>query len=248
MRELSLFSGAGGGLLGTKLLGWEHVGYVEFNEYCQQVITQRIKDGFLDEAPIFSDVRAFVSEGYAESYQGMVDVVTGGFPCQPFSVAGKQQGDQDERDMWPATRDVIRAVQPKECLLENVPNILVFEYFGRILRDLAEMGYFIKWGVISGREAGAVHLRERVWIYASNDWEKRGERKLEKAVYRFTGFPWGEDVRGIEDLRDRPDLPEPIIRRIGHDVAGGMDRLEAIGNGQIPRVAATAWEILSEWH
>ena len=88
MKELSLFSGAGGGVLGTKLLGWEAIGYVEYNEYCQQVIAQRIEDGFLDEAPIFSDVRAFLSEGYAESYQGMVDVVTAGFPCQPFSIAG----------------------------------------------------------------------------------------------------------------------------------------------------------------
>tara|TARA_R100001377_G_scaffold83410_1_gene64876 strand:- start:324 stop:599 length:276 start_codon:yes stop_codon:yes gene_type:complete len=61
MKELSLFSGAGGGLLGTKLLGWEHCGYVEFNDYCQRVIAQRIDDGFLDEAPIFSDIKAFIS-------------------------------------------------------------------------------------------------------------------------------------------------------------------------------------------
>ncbi|HDZ62544.1 MAG TPA: hypothetical protein ENH40_05305 [Nitrospirae bacterium] len=80
VNELSLFSGAGGGLLGTKLLGWKHIGYVEFNEYCQKVIRQRIKDGILDEAPIFSDIRAFIDQGYAEAYQDMVDVLSGGLP------------------------------------------------------------------------------------------------------------------------------------------------------------------------
>ena len=87
MKELSLFSGAGGGVLGTQLLGWETIGYVEYNEYCQRVIRQRIEDGYLDEAPIFSDVNAFISEGYADAYKGMVGVISAGFPCQPFSVA-----------------------------------------------------------------------------------------------------------------------------------------------------------------
>ena len=85
MKELSLFSGAGGGLLGTKLLGWKTVGYVEWNEFCQKILSERIKEGILDEAPIFNDIKLFNSEGYASSYKGMVDVVTGGFPCQPFS-------------------------------------------------------------------------------------------------------------------------------------------------------------------
>ena len=84
MWELSLFSGAGGGLLASKLLEWRTVGYVEFNEYCQRVIAARIADGHLDPAPIFGDIRAFIADGYAASYSGMVDVVSGGFPCQPF--------------------------------------------------------------------------------------------------------------------------------------------------------------------
>ena len=85
MRELSLFSGAGGGLIASYVLGWRSIGYVEYNEYCQRVIRQRIQDGILPDAPIFGDINTFLSEGYASAYQGMVDIVTAGFPCQPFS-------------------------------------------------------------------------------------------------------------------------------------------------------------------
>jgi len=164
VRELSLFSGAGGGLLGTKLLGFKHVGYVEFNEYCQRVIAQRIEDGHLDRAPIFTDVREFVQSGAAEQYRGIADVVTGGFPCQPFSVAGKQAGADDARNMWPATADIIRIVRPASVLLENVPGLLQFDYCKRIFADLAEMGYVGKYGIISAADCGARHRRQRLWI------------------------------------------------------------------------------------
>ena len=80
LRELSLFSGAGGGLLGSRLLGWKTVGYVEWDKYCQQVLEARIRDGYLDEAPIFGDIRQFIEEGYAEAYAGHVDVISAGFP------------------------------------------------------------------------------------------------------------------------------------------------------------------------
>jgi len=168
MRELSLFSGAGGGLLGTKLLGWETVGYVEWEEYCQKIIAQRIKDGIFDNAPIHGDIRAFIDEGYAEAYQGMVDVVTAGFPCQPFSVAGKQRGIDDERNKWPETLECIRIVRPRFVFLENVPGLLAGShgYFGHILRELAESGYNARWRVLSAAEVGAPHKRDRLWILA----------------------------------------------------------------------------------
>src|SRR3990167_11503320 len=111
MNELSLFTGAGGGVLGSKLLGHRIIGYVEYEPYCQEILKQRIADGILDAAPIFGDIRKFISEGYAESYQGMVDVVTAGFPCQSFSVAGKRLGEKDHRNMWPQTIECVRLVQ-----------------------------------------------------------------------------------------------------------------------------------------
>jgi DNA (cytosine-5)-methyltransferase 1 len=166
MNELSLYSGAGGGLLGTMLLGWNPIGYVEINEYCQQVISQRIADGLLPFAPIFSDVRKFIQSGAANEYRGVTDIVTGGFPCQPFSVAGKRKAGDDARNMWPATIEVIRIVRPKYCFLENVRGLLSSGYFGTILKDLAESGYDARWRVLSANEVGAPHKRDRLWIMA----------------------------------------------------------------------------------
>ncbi len=166
MYELSLFSGAGGGLLGTHLLGWEPVGYVENDDYCQRVIAARIADGILRDAPIFGDIRAFISEGYADSYSGLVDVVSAGFPCQPFSVAGQRKGDADDRNLWPETIDVIRRVRPRFASLENVPGLLAHPYARRIYGDLAESGYDCQWRRLSAAETGAPHRRDRWWCIA----------------------------------------------------------------------------------
>jgi DNA (cytosine-5)-methyltransferase 1 len=165
MRELSLFSGAGGGLLGTKLLGWTHVGYVEWNEYCQRVIAARIADGYLERAPIFTDVREFAQSGAADQYRGIADVVSAGFPCQPFSVAGSQRAANDERNMWPATVEVIRRVQPRSVLLENVPGLVSCGYVGTVLADLAALGY-----VGAGEFWELETLALRISVTASGSW------------------------------------------------------------------------------
>ncbi len=166
MNELSLFTGAGGGVLGTHLLGWRPIGYVEWDDYCQRVIAARIRDGFLPAAPVFGDVREFAQSGAADEYRGFADVVTAGFPCQPFSVAGKQRAADDERNMWPATVEVIRRVQPQSVLLENVPGLVSCGYLGVVLGDLAALGYVGRWGVLGACDAGAPHRRDRLWIVA----------------------------------------------------------------------------------
>jgi DNA (cytosine-5)-methyltransferase 1 len=168
MRELSLFSGAGGGLLGSGMLGRRCIGYVENNAYCQRILKQRIADGILDAAPIFSDIRAFVSDGYAASYTGLVDVVSAGFPCQPFSTAGRRKGAADERNEWPSTRDTIRLVRPRYAFLENVPGLISSGYFSTILSDLAEIGYDARWTVLGAHHVGAPHKRNRLWILATD--------------------------------------------------------------------------------
>lgn len=167
MNYLSLFTGGMGGDLAMQhLLGWKCRGYVEIDDHCQRLIKQRQEDGFIDRAPIFSDIRAFIGEGYAGSYQGMVDCVTGGFPCQPFSVAGKQAGENDPRNMWPSTIEAIRIIRPRYAFLENVSGLLVSGYYGTILSDLHEARYDASWITLGACDVGAPHRRKRLWIMA----------------------------------------------------------------------------------
>ena len=277
MRELSLFTGAGGGVLGSKLLGWETIGYVEYENYCQKVIKQRIADGILDATPIFGDIRKFISEGYAKAYQGMVDVITAGFPCQPFSVAGKNLGEDDPRNMWPQTIEVIRLVRPRYALLENVAGLLAHEYIRRIFGDLVESGYDCRWRVLSAAEVGAPHKRDRLWILADSKrmrqlqpkgceqdkrrrfsngsqdvantngrkcktWEQA--REQENREKNKTGMD-NRFIRSSDIRTPRWWSTEPNVGRVAHGVAYRVDRLKAIGNGQVSAVVATAWRLLN---
>lgn len=259
MRELSLFSGAGGGLLGTLLLGWRPVGYVEWDEYCQRVLRARIDDGYLPVAPIFTDVREFIQSGAAAEYRGFADVVTGGSPCQPFSTAGKRAGADDPRNMWPATIDVIRVVRPRFAFLENVPGLLSSGYFGTILGDLAASGYDAQWRILSAAELGAPHKRDRLWIvanaepYGCEPWGGRsrqaGERWTE-SVECCAELPGAHGERqqeqrwaiAIAEKYAKPECDtwwatEPVVGGMAHGLAVGMDGFTADADGNLARVA-----------
>lgn len=255
MNELSLFSGAGGGVLGSKLLGWRTVGYVEYEKYCQEILKQRISDGVLDAAPIFGDIRSFIREGYAKAYQGMVDVVSGGFPCQPFSVAGKGLGEADPRNMWPATLACVRIIRPPLVFLENVPGLLADPYMGRIFGDLAESGYRVRWTCLGADDVGANHRRKRLWILAytksmrsfsvlseNNGTSREGIEPSVRSTYRRS-FGMGQESSSV-CLEEWKDPPEPD--GMAHVVASQLDRLKAIGNGQVPLCMARAFQILSK--
>lgn len=240
MRELSLFSGAGGGILGSKILGWKTLGYVEWEGYCQKIIKQRIKDGIFDEAPIFGDIRTFVSEGYARRYRGMVDVVSGGFPCQPFSVAGKRKASDDERNMWPATLDVIKAVEPPIVFFENVPGLLSatvddesgrsIHYFGTILRDLAESGYDLKWTVLGADDVGAPHHRKRLWILGVHaDTKHNGHLTLPK----FRGDEAASDSRRKEESNRTGESKGVDKSRNAQGIPGSINRGERGGSRNV---------------
>lgn len=236
MNELALFAGAGGGVLGGHLLGWEQVGYVEWNTYCQRVLAARMRDGFIGTAPIFTDVREFVQSGAAEQYRGFADVVSAGFPCQPYSSAGLQRGSDDPKDMWPATREVIRLVRPQFAWLENVPRLISLGYLSVVLGDLAALGYSARWGCVSAAAAGADHVRERLWVLAYTNGSQREGRRLSSGVH-----PEHTHIGGCDWWKDQPK-PHGVDDGVAHR----MDRLKAIGNGQVPEVAASAWRILSE--
>ena len=245
MNELSLFTGAGGGVLGSKILGWKTIGYVEYEKYCQEVIKQRIADGILDAAPIFGDIRKFISEGYADAYQGMVDVVTGGFPCQDISIAGKGIGIEGENSgRWEEMVEVISRVRPAFAFVENSP-MLTIRGGTRVVADITRLGYDARWGIVGNYELGFCTRSERFWLfaYAPNGYglEKVGiqSKIADKKQSRRRQFE-----RAISACLPFETIPAECRNIDG--LARGMDRLKAIGNGQVPLCMAYAFSILSQ--
>src|SRR5690554_793480 len=162
LRELALFAGAGGGILGGHLLGWRTVCAVEFDPYAASVLAARQNDGVLPPFPIWDDVCTFDGR----PWKGLVDVVSGGFPCQDISVAGKGAGIDGERSgLWGEMARIIREVRPRFVFVENSP-VLTSRGLGRVLGDLAAMGYDAEWGVLGASDVGAPHQRKRIWIVA----------------------------------------------------------------------------------
>ena len=165
MNELALFAGAGGGILGGKLLGWKTVCAVELNAYCARRLMQRQNEGHLPPFPIWDDVRTFDGR----PWRGIVDVVSGGFPCQDISVAGSRAGiDGSRSGLWMEMARIIREVRPRFAFVENSP-MLTSLGLHRVLADLSEMGFDARWGVISAENTGALHIRERLWIVANTN-------------------------------------------------------------------------------
>lgn len=163
LRELHLFAGAGGGLLGSLLLGHRPVCAVEIDPHCRRVLAARRDEGLLPaEMEIHDDVTKF--NGHA--WRGRVDLVAGGFPCQDISVAGKGAGLDGKRSgLFFELLRVVREVRPKWLFLENVPAI-TSRGLDRVLGALAELGFDAEWCVLSAADAGAPHLRKRWWCLA----------------------------------------------------------------------------------
>ena len=174
MNELALFAGAGGGILGGKLLGWRTVCAVEWEPYPASVLCARQNDKILAPFPIWDDVRTFDGK----PWRGIVDVVSGGFPCQDISAAGHGAGISGSRSgLWSEMARIIGEVRPRYAFVENSP-MLTSRGLGTVLGDLAAMGFDARWGVVSAADVGAPHLRERIWIVATNtDNGRRGRRE-----------------------------------------------------------------------
>jgi DNA (cytosine-5)-methyltransferase 1 len=245
MNELALFAGAGGGILGGKLLGWRTICAVEWEPYPASVLCARQNDGFLESFPIWDDVQTFDGK----PWQGIVDVVSGGFPCQDISVTGGGAGiDGEQSGMWKELARIISEVRPRYVFVENSP-ALTTRGLGTVLADLATMGFDAEWGVLSAADVGANHKRERMWILAkiSNTnrlrWEKGNNGKLEthKTKRSSSPIPIKPSIEGFDKNSWKT---EPNICRMVNGMADAMDRLKAIGNGQVPLCAATAWNIL----
>ena len=194
LRTLSLCSGVGGIELGLHLAGdFRTVCYVEKDKYCQQVLQARMRDGMLNEAPIWDDLREFDGR----PWRGVVDIVADGFPCHPFSVAGRQRGADDARNLWPDVARVIGEVAPGIVFLENVPAILPY-YFHEIKPRLQGLGYSVADGIFSAAEVGATHLRQRLFVMADAI-ERAGERSVTQSTERALSGRYGERGHDVAD-------------------------------------------------
>ncbi len=164
----SLFSGIGGFDLAAHWAGWTNLFQVEWNEYCQQILKRNFPD-----ARIYGDIRQFDGK----PWRGSVDVISGGFPCQPYSSAGKRLGKEDERHLWPEMLRVIREVAPRWVVGENVRGLvnwsggLVFE---EVCADLEASGYEVQPFILPAASVNAPHRRDRVWFIAYRSGEQMG--------------------------------------------------------------------------
>ena len=311
LNELALFAGAGGGILGGKLLGWRTVCAVEWEPYPASVLCARQNDGLLPPFPIWDDVQTFDGK----PWRGIVDVVSGGFPCQDISAAGKGAGIDGERSgMWREMARIIREVRPRYAFVENSP-MLTSRGLGVVLADLASMGFDARWGVLGAADVGANHQRDRIWIVGKladtrcelrktwntteldaekeirtaspihNQSSGQGQRDMaytsimlcngsnnnarvcmEQQAQSESGNSYGSKnvsntnctqcERVCKSERIQQEHPyacdsrwwetEPNVGRMVDGLASGTDRLKAIGNGQVPLCAATAFIILSK--
>ena len=240
--ELALFAGAGGGILGGKLLGWRTVCAVEINDYARRVLLARQDDGCLEPFPIWDDVQTFDGK----PWRGLVDVISGGFPCQDIAVgSATKTGIEGERSgLWHHMRRIISEVGPSHVFVENSA-VLTARGLGRVLSDLAALGYDARWGVLGAHNAGAPHERERIWIVADANEIVGQERPGTEQQHGQA-----ENVERLNGTRpaNRQDLWVEMasqFHRMDDGVANKLERTEALGNGQVPAVVALAWKTLA---
>ena len=164
--HLGLCAGYGGIELGLQRIfhALRTVALCEIEAFACANLVAKMEAGLLDPAPIWSDLKTFPWK----MFRGKVDILTGGYPCQPFSAAGKRLGQNDPRHLWPFIADGIRILQPRVVYFENVDGHISLG-LREVIEELGELGYKATWGIFSAREVGAPHQRKRVFILAHSN-------------------------------------------------------------------------------
>jgi DNA (cytosine-5)-methyltransferase 1 len=238
LKILDLFSGIGGFSLGLgRTGGFETVAFCEIEEFPRKVLAKH-----WPEVPQYEDVRQLT--GDILKRDGIsIDVITGGFPCQDISVAGKQAGigEGTRSGLWSEIVRLISELRPKYVILENVANLLrgpseqPGKWFGRILSDLAECGYDAAWENIPASAVGACHRRERVWIvaYASRARWKRHKQKTHGICGEQRTSSTIMCDRSLYSTNER--LRANAIRNFD-GLSRGVDRVKGLGNAVVPQI------------
>jgi len=227
MTFLDLCAGIGGFSLGLEWAGMVCKGQVEIDEYCNKVLQKHWPD-----VPRWGDIKTLAPQDVPA-----VDLICGGYPCQPFSLAGHRQGENDPRHIWPYIRQIIASVRPTWCLFENVAGHVRLG-LDSVCDDLEAQGYAVGPGIIPACTVGAWQRRDRVWILAhSNEGRNtlRGERKLSQIE---------EALRSEFDNRRREKQflarqwweRQPGVARVVHGVSHRLERNNALGNAVVPQL------------
>jgi len=252
MKFIELFAGIGGFSLGFERAGMECVGHVEIDSYAQNVLRNH-----WPKVKIYGDIKKLKGLEF-----GQIDLICGGWPCQPFSTAGKQKGRGDHRDLWPEMCRIIQIAKPTWVIGENVANFTNME-FARTKSDLEKIGYEVGPPlIIPACAVGAPHLRRRAWIMAHTDKGRSASRHKQKRQEKgpnAIGCSAGPDVansrssRSSEQcrLRQRPAhgdpylsslqgprawAVEPSMGRVATRISSRVDRLRCLGNSLVPQI------------
>ena len=263
---ISFCSGYGGIERGLDLAGFKHrvIAYVEIEAYAIANLVAKMEQGRLEPAPIYTDLKTFP----AHLFRDKVSLITGGYPCQPFSTSGNRQGESDPRHLWPYIRRHIESIRPVQCFFENVEGHISLGLSG-VISDLESGGYQSTYGIFSASEVGAPHQRKRVYILADSDsirLEKHGYSQSKDVIQcsqmadsdstfsKRGRIPCGVDKehtningRSNESRRFATQQwsPEPRVGRVVNGCSDRVDRLRLLGNGVVPQTAAKAWAVLN---
>jgi len=265
VRVLDLFSGIGGFSLGLERAGMETVAFCEIEEYPRKVLARH-----WPSVPIYEDVRDVSKQRLdADGITG-IDVITGGFPCQDISVAGKQAGIEGERScLWGELCRIIGDIRPRYAIVENVAALISGNngaWFGRVLGDLAEIGYDCEWHCLPASELGAHHHRDRVWIICypqelqrdgCDNHREDGRGKVSKPgdtdSQTDMADPYQPRLQGriSAGLQERAGEwatgpggcswhgcwdVEPGVGRVANGIPRRVDRLKGLGNAVVPQI------------
>jgi DNA (cytosine-5)-methyltransferase 1 len=215
----SLFAGIGGMDLGLERAGMECRWQVEINPFAVEVLNKH-----WPTVPKYGDTTKLTGDELER-----VDLICGGFPCQPVSLAGSRLIEEDERWLWPEIVRLYRVLRPRFLLMENVPGLLMGGGMDSVLRDLASEGLDAEWRVLCAARFGAWHLRDRCFILAYPTGERQPLRSQ---------FLWLDPSEPREKPRYWESvLVPPRLQRVVDGVPVGLDRLKSCGNAVVPQVA-----------
>ena len=245
---ISFCSGYGGIERGLDLAGVEHrvLAYVEIEAFAIANLVAKMESGQLVPAPIFTDLKTFP----AHLFRDCVDIITGGYPCQPFSAAGKRLGTEDPRHLWPFIRRHIESIRPVQCFFENVEGHISLG-LQEVIEDLEGLGYSTTWGIFSAAEVGAPHQRKRVYILGSDtncrDGSAQQERKYKRPKELDGCGDWGLAASGSENMANsdserQSGWPETNGRQARSSVEGSDEPNLANAEGVRVQRLRSGWQ------